>query len=112
MLRLQIASSHVRVGFEALVGEFLSLLQVILVDDLEGEGFKDGVLEIFVDGRRVVSGDQAHVSGERKVKIEDTTIGAVTSLIVNVTIRTNIPPGVGTIYFCKPLIHTRRYDEK
>jgi hypothetical protein len=40
-----------------------------------------------------------------KVEKEDTTLRAVTSPIINVTIRANVPPGMPAVYLLELLIH-------
>jgi hypothetical protein len=48
---------------------FLAGLQIIFVDDLEGECSEDGLFEVPVEERRVVFRDQFHLSGEREIEI-------------------------------------------
>src|SRR5207237_7716617 len=60
----------------------------------------------------MVRGDHSHFSGQREIKIENTTLGAVASLIVDETIRTHFPPGMCAVYLFKLLIHIGRNYEK
>src|SRR5215208_2750840 len=62
------------------------------------------MFEIFVDARRMVLRDEAHLFGECEVEIEDTTIRAITSLIVDVPVRANVAPGMAAVYLLKLLI--------
>jgi hypothetical protein len=52
------------------------------------------LFEFFINGEEMVCGDQAHLPGEREIKVEDTTMWPVASAIVNITMRTNVPPGM------------------
>src|SRR5689334_1201204 len=54
----------------------------------------------------MIGRDQAHLFGECKVEIEDTSVWAIASLIVNITIGTNVSPGMAAVYLLKLLIHT------
>ena len=76
VLRLQVARGHVRVGLDSFGRVFPAALQIVLVDDSQGESVQDGLLEIFVNHRRMVRRNQTHLFAERKVKIENTTLGA------------------------------------
>ena len=62
--------------------------------------------EIFIDVGGVVRRDQAHLFGERKVEIEDTTVRAIASLVVDITVRANVSPGMCTVYLIELLIHS------
>src|ERR1043165_2928816 len=53
----------------------------------------------------MIWGDQSHLFGERKIEKEDTTVRAITSLIINVAIRANVSPGMRTVYLAELLIH-------
>src|SRR6266496_1378563 len=94
MLSLQIAGSHVRTWLDALARVFLTVLQIIFIDDSQGERVQDCLFEFFIDRRRVVGGEQIHLSGKWKIKIENPTMRAMASLIVNIAIRTDVPPGM------------------
>jgi len=52
----------------------------------------------------VVERDEAHLFGEREVEIDDTTVRAITSLIVDVPVRANVAPGMSAVYLLKLLI--------
>ena len=60
----------------------------------------------------MIEGDEAHLFREWEVEKEDTTMRAITSLIVDVPIRTYVPPGMSAVYFGKPLIHIRHERHK
>ena len=65
----------------------------------------------------MILGDEAHLFGERKVEIEDTTVRAITSLIVDVAIRAHASPGMPAIYLLELLVQgtdilaTRRHKK-
>ena len=59
----------------------------------------------------MVRWDESHLFREREVEKEDTTVRAVTSLIVNVAIRANAPPRMSAVYLLKLLIHMGRYEK-
>ena len=63
------------------------------------------MFEILVDAGWVVCRDEAHLFCERKIEIEDTTMRTVTSVIVNITIRADVPPWMPAVYFTELLIH-------
>src|SRR5215208_1432988 len=105
MLSLEIACGHVRVRLDCFRRIPLASLQIVLIDDLEREGVENNLFEISVDARRMVRRDDAHLFRERKVEIEDTTVRTITSLIVNITIGANVPPGMRTVYLTELLIH-------
>ena len=48
--------------------------------------------------------DEAHLFGEREVEIDDTSVWAITSLIVDVPVRANVAPRMATVYLLKLLI--------
>ena len=52
----------------------------------------------------MVRGNEAHLFGEREVEIEDTTVRAITSLIVDVPVRANVAPGMCAVYLLELLI--------
>src|SRR5687768_17093043 len=112
MLSLEITGRHVRVRLDRVRRIFLALLQIVFVDDLERESVEDYLFEIFIDACRMVRGDQTHLFGERKVEIEDTTMRAVASLIVDITIRANVPPRMSAVYFLELLIHSLKEAPK
>ena len=58
----------------------------------------------------MIGRDEPHLFREREVKKEDTTMRAITRLIVDITIRTHVPPGMSAIYLFKLLIHRRPYE--
>lgn len=62
------------------------------------------MFEIFANTRRMIERDEAHLFGERKVEIEDTSVRAITSLIVDVPVRANVAPGMCAVYLLKFLI--------
>ena len=82
----------------------LAAFEIVFVDDLEREGVEDYLFEIFSDARVMVRGNEAHLFGERKVKIEDTSVRAITSLIVDVPVRANVAPGMCAVYLLELLI--------
>ena len=53
----------------------------------------------------MIGWDQSHLFGEWKIEKEDTTVRAIASLIINVAIRANVPPGMPTVYLVELLIH-------
>ena len=53
----------------------------------------------------MIGGDQSHLFGEWKIEKEDTTVRAKASLIINVAIRANVPPGMPPVYLLELLIH-------
>jgi hypothetical protein len=52
----------------------------------------------------MIWGNEAHLFGERKVEKEDTTLRAITSLIVDVPVRANVAPGMSAVYLPELLI--------
>ena len=62
------------------------------------------MFEIFSDTGTMIERDEAHLFGERKVEKEDTSVRAITSLIVDVPVRANVAPGMSTVYLLKLLI--------
>jgi hypothetical protein len=52
----------------------------------------------------MIWGNEAHLFGERKVEKEDTTLRAITSLIVDVPVRANVAPGMCAVYLLELLI--------
>src|ERR1041385_5065452 len=82
----------------------LAALEIVFVDDAEREGLEYYLFEIFRNARGVVERDEAHLFGEREVEIDDTTVRAITSLIVDVSVRANVAPGMSTVYLLKLLI--------
>jgi hypothetical protein len=58
----------------------------------------------------MIGRDESHLFREREVEKEDTTMRAITRLIVDIAIRAHAPPGMRAIYFLKLLIHRRRYE--
>ena len=58
----------------------------------------------------MIGGDESHLFREREVEKEDTTMRAITRLIIDVAIRAHAPPGMSTVYFLKFLIHIPRYE--
>ena len=52
----------------------------------------------------MVRRNEAHLFGEREVEIEDTTVRAITSLIVDVPVRANVAPGMCAVYLLELLI--------
>ena len=62
------------------------------------------MLEFFIDGCRMVRWNEAHLFREREIEIEDTTVRAITSLIVDVPVRANVAPGMSAVYLLKLLI--------
>jgi hypothetical protein len=52
----------------------------------------------------MIEWDEAHLFGEREVEIDDTSVRAITSLIVYVPVRANVAPGMCTVYLLKLLI--------
>ena len=62
------------------------------------------MLEFFIDARRMIRWDETHLFREWEIEKEDTTLRAITSLIVDVPIRTHVPPGMSAVYFREALI--------
>src|SRR6185503_7058810 len=58
----------------------------------------------------MIGRDESHLLREREVEKEDTTMRAITRLIVDVSIRAHASPGMSAVYFLKLLIHRRRYE--
>src|SRR5215510_5138322 len=110
MLNLKITRRHVRVRFDGFRRILLAAFDVVFVNDLEREGVEDYLFEFFIDARWMIRWDETHLFGEWEVEKEDTTVRAITSLIVDVAIRAHAPPGMSTVYFLKPLIHIPRYE--
>src|SRR6185369_7262216 len=108
MLNLQVSSRHVRVGFDRLRRILLAVVQIVFVNNLERERVEDYLFEIFVNMRRMIGWDQSHLFGEREVEIEDTTVRAITSLIIDVAIRANVAPRMSAVYLIELLIHRPR----
>ena len=52
----------------------------------------------------MVERDEAHLFGEREVEIDDTSVRAITSLIVDVPVRANVAPGMSAVYLLELLI--------
>ena len=65
------------------------------------------MLEIFRDAGRMVERNEAQLFRERKVEKEDTTLRAITSLIVDVPVRANVAPGMCAVYLLELLIQGR-----
>src|SRR6185503_6619729 len=107
MLSLEVARGHERVRLDRFRRKLAALLYVVLVDDLKRERVENYLFEILVDARGVIGRDQAHLFREREVEKEDTTIRAVTRLIIDITIRTNVSPGMSAVYLLELLIHTQ-----
>ena len=103
-MNLEITRRHVWVRLDRLGWILLAALEIIFVDDLEREGIEDYLFEIFGDSRAMVRGDEAHLFSEREVEIEDTSVWAVTSLIVDVPVRANVAPGMSAVYLLELLI--------
>ena len=55
--------------------------------------------------------DESHLLREWEVEIEDTTVRAITRLIVNISIRANAPPRMPPVHLLKLLIHMGRYEK-
>jgi hypothetical protein len=55
----------------------------------------------------MVRGNEAHLFGECEVEIEDTSVRAITSLIVDVPVRANVAPGMSAVYLLELLIQGR-----
>src|SRR5215467_1046421 len=108
MLGLQITRRHVRLGFDRFGRILHTVFEIILIDDLKREGVEDYLFEFFVDACWMIDGDEAHFFREWEIKIDDTTMRAVTSPIIDITIRANTPPGMRTIQFLELLIHNGR----
>src|SRR6188474_3811211 len=104
MLDLEIARRHVRMRLDRLRRILLAALEIVFVDDLKRERVEDYLFEIFGEARRMVDRDEAHLFGERKVEIEDTSMRAITSLIVDVPVRANVAPGMSAVYLLELLI--------
>src|SRR6185503_19638163 len=52
----------------------------------------------------MVRWNEAHLFGEREVEIEDTSVRAITSLIVDVPVRADVAPGMCAVYLLELLI--------
>jgi hypothetical protein len=104
MLDLEIARRHVRMRLDRLRRILLAALEIVFVDDLKRERVEDYLFEIFGEARRMVERDEAHLFGEREVEIEDTSMRAITSLIVDVPVRANVAPGMSAVYLPELLI--------
>ena len=104
MLNLEITRRHVRMRLDCLRWILLAALEIVFVDDPECEGIEYYLFEIFRDARSVVARDEAHLFGEREVEIDDTSVRAITSLIVDVPVRANVAPGMCAVYLLKLLI--------
>src|SRR5689334_353506 len=98
MLSLEITSRHIRVRLDRFRRKFLSLLQIVFVNYLERESIEYYLFEILANACRVIGGDQSHLFGEWEIEKEDTTVRAIASLIINVAIRANVPPGMPPVY--------------
>ena len=107
MLNLEITRRHVRMRLDRLGRILLAAFEIVFVDDLEREGVEDYLFEIFSDTRAMVRGNEAHLFSEREVEIEDTTVRAITSLIVDVPVRANVAPGMLAVYLLELLIQGR-----
>jgi hypothetical protein len=57
----------------------------------------------------VVDRDEAHLFGEREVEIDDTTVRAITSLIVDVPLRANVAPRMSTVYLLELFIQGKPF---
>jgi hypothetical protein len=110
MLDLKITRCHVRVRFDRLGRILLATLDVVFVDDLKRERVEDYLFEFFIDARRMVGWDEAHLLREWEVEKEDTTMRAITRLIVDVPIKAHAPPGMSAVYLLKLLIHIPQYE--
>src|SRR5689334_23362515 len=110
MLNLKITRRHIRMRFDRLRRILLAAFDVVLVDDLERESVENYLFEFFIDARWMIGWDEAHLFREWEVEKEDTTMRAITSLIVDVAIRAHAPPGMSTVQLLKLLIHTQRYE--
>src|ERR1044072_5412841 len=104
MLYLEITRRHVRMRLDRVGRILLAAFEIVFVDDLEREGIEDYLFEIFSDARVMVRGNEAHLFGECEVEIEDTSVRAITSLIVDVPIRANVAPGMCAVYLPELLI--------
>src|SRR5262245_20201180 len=104
MLNLEITRRHVRVKLDCLGRILLAAFEIVFVDDLEREGVEDYLFEILSDARAMVRRNEAHLFGECEVEIEDTTVRAITSLIVDVPVRANVAPGMSAVYLLELLI--------
>src|SRR6185295_17539492 len=82
----------------------LAALEIVFVDDLKGERVEDYLFEIFGEAPRMIERYEAHLFGEREVEIEDTSVRAITSLIVDVPVRANVAPGMSAVYLLKLFI--------
>ena len=82
----------------------LATLEIVFVDDPEGEGVEYYLFEILRDARGMIERDETHLFGEREVEIDDTTVRAITSLIVDVPVRANVAPGMFAVYLLELLI--------
>ena len=110
MLNLKVTRRHVRVRFDCLRRVLLAALEVVFVDDLKRESVEDYLLEFFIDAWWMIGWDESHLFGEWEVEKEDTTMRAITGLIVDVAIRAHAPPGMSTVQLLKLLIHMQRYE--
>ena len=70
------------------------------------------MFEFFIDARWMIGRDESHLFREREVEKEDTTMRAITRLIVDIAIRAHVPPGMSTIYFLELLIHTPQWAQR
>ena len=104
MLNLKITRRHVRLWLDRLRRILLAAFEIVFVNDHERESVEDYLFEIFSDTRAMVRRNEAHLFGEREVEIEDTTVRAITSLIVDVPVRANVAPGMCAVYLLKLLI--------
>ena len=104
MLNLEIARRHVRMRLDRLRWILLATFEIVFVDDAECESVEYYLLEIFRDARGVIEWDEAHLFGEREVEIDDTSVRAITSLIVDVPVRANVAPRMFTVYLLELLI--------
>ena len=110
VLNLKITRRHERMRFDRFRRILLAAFDVVLVDDLKREGIEDYLFEFFIDARRMLGWDEAHLFGEWEVEKEDTTVRAITCLIIDVAIRAHASPGMSAVYLLKPLIHSPRYE--
>ena len=58
----------------------------------------------------MIGRDESHLFREWEIEKEDTTMRAITRLIVDVAISAHAPPGMSAVYLFKLLIHNRQYE--
>ncbi len=101
MLKLEVSSRHVGVRLHVLGIEAGAFLDVVVVDDHQGEMIQNLFNELGVEPVRMVFGDQPHFFGEWEIKEGNLAVVARASLIKDIAVRNRLLERVKPIDLAK-----------